>query len=406
MFARFELNGQLLVMNRCAPISAQTNGNNVGSVRLRDLEWGKEWDIEAPYFIDGTSLGDLLVMAGVEHTVGQESRSQTGEPHASERADPSGQQAITTCFALEHHAGENYTIDKPEDYAFWREYSPAGWAGRLFSWTTIRPETLEPLNRGLFQSYDNKPWWTFRRILDRGNFEDGFATSDVTIVNWPQNDYWLRPVCPVDGSTSSEVFAAARQLSLSFLYWLQTEAPRADGGVGYPGLRLRRDVSGETYDGLAQAPYIRESRRIIAERIVTEMDIAYAASPKGPATFDDSVGVGGYRIDLHPRANGAGYIDVACWPFQIPLGALIPVRAENFLPGGKNLGVTHIANGAFRVHPVEWSIGEAAGALVAFCVRHKVSPRAVRNQSRLLQEFQTLLQDTGVETAWRSLLPI
>ena len=87
------------------------------------------------------------------------------------------------------------------------------------------------------------------------------------------------------------------------------------------------------------------------------------------------MGVGCYRIDLHPRVSGAGYLDLGCWPFQIPLGALIPVRVENLLPGGKNLGVTHITNGAYRVHPVEWNVGEAAGLLAAFCLERKSSRR-------------------------------
>jgi FAD dependent oxidoreductase len=41
-------------------------------------------------------------------------------------------------------------------------------------------------------------------------------------------------------------------------------------------------------------------------------------------------------------------------PFQIPLGALIPRRVENVLPACKNLGTTHITNGCYRLHPVEW----------------------------------------------------
>ena len=100
--------------------------------------------------------------------------------------------------------------------------------------------------------------------------------------------------------------------------------------------------------------------------------------PDGPALFEDSVGIGCYRIDLHPRVSGAGYLDLGCWPFQIPLGAMIPVRVENLLPGGKNLGVTHITNGAFRVHPVEWNVGEVAGLLAAFCLDRGLAPRAVR----------------------------
>ena len=50
-------------------------------------------------------------------------------------------------------------------------------------------------------------------------------------------------------------------------------------------------------------------------------------------------------------------------PFEIPLGALLPERVENLLPACKNIGTTHITNGCYRLHPVEWNIGEAAGAL-------------------------------------------
>jgi hypothetical protein len=85
---------------------------------------------------------------------------------------------------------------------------------------------------------------------------------------------------------------------------------------------------------------------------------------------------------------------------------MIPVRVENLLPGGKNLGVTHITNGAYRVHPVEWGVGEAAGLLAAFCLERNTLPRAVRNTSRLLEEFQSLLTRQGIELRWSSLTPV
>ena len=87
-------------------------------------------------------------------------------------------------------------------------------------------------------------------------------------------------------------------------------------------------------------------------------------------------------------------------PFQIPLGALIPRRMENLLPACKNLGVTHITNGCYRLHPVEWNIGEAAGALAAFCLLRKEPPRQVRQTKNLLADFQALLQRDGVELGW------
>ncbi|MRG92141.1 FAD-dependent oxidoreductase [Polyangium spumosum] len=406
LFAPYRLNGNLFELRFHRPISAWTHGDRVSGVVVRGRESGRDILIEADLFIDATPHGELLALAGVEHVLGQEARAETGEPHAAEVANPRAQQAITVCFAMEHLPGEDHTIDKPRQYDFWRECRPPNWPGRLLDWTHVRPDTGEPLTRGLYAGDDGHGLWTFRRILDKDVFEPGFARSDVTIVNWPQNDYWLGPVCGVDAAEAARNEDAARQLSLSVLYWLQTEAPRPDGGAGYPGLRLRSDVVGGTADGLAPAPYIRESRRIRAEFTVLEQHIAHPLRPHGPEVFDDSVGIGCYRIDLHPRVSGGGYLDMGCWPFQIPLGALLPVRVENLLPGGKNLGVTHITNGTFRVHPVEWGVGEAAGMLAAFCLDRRVPPRHVRARRELLADFQALLVQNGVELAWPKLRPL
>ena len=99
-------------------------------------------------------------------------------------------------------------------------------------------------------------------------------------------------------------------------------------------------------------------------------------------------------------------MDCGCWPFQIPLGALIPVRVENLLPGGKNLGVTHIANGAYRLHPVEWNIGESAGLLAAFCLERDVLPRRVWSSRPHTEAFQALLQQEGIQLRWPSVSPL
>ena len=122
-------------------------------------------------------------------------------------------------------------------------------------------------------------------------------------------------------------------------------------------------------------------------------------------SFPDRVGVGSYRIDLHPSTGGVNYIDISSLPFQVPLGTLIPQRIENLLPACKNLGTTHITNGCYRLHPVEWAIGEAAGALAAFCLETKTSPRAVRNTQDRLHAFQGRLVAQGVQIDWPRLSP-
>ena len=160
-------------------------------------------------------------------------------------------------------------------------------------------------------------------------------------------------------------------------------------------------------------PYVREARRIRAERIVTELHVGTDARMQATGKsreevtatpFDDS---GHWELPDRSASldGGDNYIDFSSLPFQIPLGALIPKRVENLIPACKNLGVTHLTNGCYRLHPVEWNIGESAGALAAHCVAEKQAPRQVRNNQKLLRAFQSVLTAQGVELEWPRVRP-
>jgi hypothetical protein len=413
MLAPHASGGRLLVLLEHEPVRADTERDIVRSVTLRDRRTGDERTVVAKYILDATELGDLLPLAGVEHVTGFEARSDTGEERAPEQAQPANQQSFTCCFGMEYLDGQDHTIDRPGEYAFWREYVPKltpPWPGPMFGPAsnpiTLKERPLEFDPRGA-----GKGFWVYRRILDPRTFRPGTFAGGVTLVNWPQNDYWLGNLVGAEPAEVEKHVARAKQLSLSLLHWLQTEAPRPDGGTGWKGLRLRPDLVG-TEDGLAKYPYIRESRRIRAEFTVVEPHVGTDARRKRlgrdvveAERFPDSVGVGSYRIDLHPSSGGDNYIDVSSLPFQIPLGSLIPRRAENLLAACKNLGVTHITNGCYRLHPVEWAIGEAAGALAAFCLEKDLRPRAVRHTRTHLEAFQKALGAQGVETDWPRLSP-
>ncbi|MFC3343322.1 FAD-dependent oxidoreductase [Paenibacillus abyssi] len=403
MLAPYIHSGRLTILLRHQIHSVETNGDRVLSVTVRSLESENQTVLTAPYFLDATECGDVLPLAGVEYVTGAESQQHTGEPNAlAGKPDPMDMQGFTYCFAMDYLEGEDHTIDKPKQYAFWRDYQADFWPAKQLSWTGVKPHTLEPVQYELFPGTDRYSLFYYRQIIDKTNFLEGTFPSNISLINWPQNDYWLGPIIDVSDEERSRHLEAAKQLSLSLLYWLQTEAPRPDGKQGYPGLRLRCDVVG-TEDGLAMYPYIRESRRIKAEFTVLEQHVSGAMRPEGKGeAFHDSVGIGSYRIDLHPSTGGRNFIDVSSVPFQIPLGSLIPVRMENLLPACKNLGVTHITNGCYRLHPVEWNIGEAAGSLAAYCMEHGLSPRAVRNDSNQLEQFQSLLTREGVEMDWPS----
>jgi hypothetical protein len=414
LLAPFVARGQLTILAGQRPVAVERQGDWLRAVTVADIASGAQTVLQAAIMLDATPLGDLLDLGQVEHTIGAESRGQTAEPHAlAGVADPRDQQAITWGAALDYRPGEDYTIARPADYAFWKGYRATFWPDLQLSWTTPNPVTQAPLHHTLFaQSTDGGQagvLWQYRRVRSARNFRDG--SGDASIVNWPQNDYWLGPLLGVDATERQQHLDRARQLTLSLIYWLQTEAPRPDEGYGYRGLRLRPDITG-TADGLAKAPYIREGRRIRAEFTVLEQHLGVAArtqygyDPQRATPFADSVGIGSYRIDLHPSAAGRGYLDLDALPFQIPLGALIPVRVENLLPAGKALGTTHITNGCFRLHHVEWATGEAAGALAAFALTSGATTRQVRNSPARLANFQNVLQQQfGVPLSWPKAMP-
>ncbi|GEM45502.1 FAD-dependent oxidoreductase [Deinococcus cellulosilyticus] len=408
MLAPYRASRQLEVWMQHVPVAATTDGDTVLAVTFKSLTSGDLRVVTADYVLDATELGDLLELAGVEHVIGAESQLQTGELHALEgEANPLDQQAISWCFAIDHREGEDHTIEKPAQYDFWHQYQAPFWPNRQLSWNDLHPITLKPRFRDLFSDpvvqLHKGDFWHYRRIFYKGHYEDGLYPSDITLVNWPQIDYWLGPIIGVSEEEKQRHLEGAKQLSLSMLYWMQTEAPRHDGkGYGYPGLSLRGDITG-TEHGLAKSVYVRESRRIQSEFTVLEQHVGVEARKglTGAETFHDSVGIGQYRIDLHPSTAGRSYIDVESYPFQIPLGALIPVRVENLLPACKNLGTTHITNGCYRLHPVEWNIGEAAGALAAYCLEKGLKPREVRNSRAHLTDFQSMLTlSLGFELQW------
>jgi hypothetical protein len=406
--------GQLRVLHQSSLIGAEVAGD---TIRWAEFErtGGERFIVAASRVIDASETGDLLPLAGIEHVTGSEAQSVTDEPHAAPEARPLNIQALTYCVAVDHVPGADHTIERPDTYDTWRACRPEIWPDRLLSWTGINPRTLEPVTYPFLpdatETYDDrshlmgvapggKDLWSYRRILAKQYFEPGFLVGDATIINWPQNDYTGGPAYGVAPDIAAANLEEARELSRSLLYWLQTEAPRPDGGCGWPSIRPRGDMVG-TDDGLAMMPYHRESRRIDAVTTIVEHDVSQAVrGTHGATRYDDTVGTGYCRLDLHPTTGGDTFLDLPTAPFELPLGALLPVRVENVIAGAKNIGTTHITNGCYRGHPTEWLIGEVAGYLAAWSLRHDIPPRAVRSDARRREPFQGHLAGEGIMLHW------
>ena len=356
-----------------------------------------------PHFVlDATEMGDLLPLAKVPYVVGSEPKSETGEPHAPVEANAACVQSFTYPFAVEHRPGEKHPISKPPDYEKYRDGQPfslriyypveLGWKGyvqySMFGEDPPVPNNMSP-----------RPFFAWRRLLAAKNFTGPDAPRDLALINWPRQDFHSESLLDRTPADTARIVQQAKRVSLAFLYWLQTDLPRDDGaGAGYPELTLRPDVMG-TVDGLSKYPYIRESRRIRAKGRVVEQDIVSQFNSGSRARwFPDSVGTAFYMVDIHPcGANERGTMMMPK-PFQIPMSVLLSEGVRNFLPAAKNIGVTHLTNGAFRLHPVEWNVGEAAATIASLALEKGSVPDADAVQQELAR--------AGVPLVWFDDLPV
>jgi FAD dependent oxidoreductase len=398
--------GRVVLHLRSKAAAAEVVDDCISSVTAIHLEDGAAICFRPKIVLDATELGDLLPLVGAEYRLGAETIAETGEPHAQpSEPKPHCVQSFTYVFGLERRPpDERHVIERPARYEFFRRSQPYSLTievhgGEIYGedsgWLTYKVFQTMPGTKGGL--------WTYRRLVDHDQFDSAFP-SDLSMLNWPGNDYRESSIIDRPANAVAAALQDAKRASLGFLYWLQTEAPAEGDRLGASELKLRADLMG-SLDGLAKFPYIRESRRLKALRTVVEQDVS-AHFQDGPtaAHVDDSVGVGWYPIDIH-RA-GPEDVGVSCRtrPFQIPLGALVPVRLRNLIAAAKNIGTTHITNGCFRLHPVEWNIGEAAGALAAFCLEQGKSAAAIHGDADLRSSLQRGLLSDGVPLSWAAYL--
>ena len=371
---------------RTQVIAIDRKGDRIDSVLAWQFDNKAAVRFRAAYVLDATEMGDLLPLAKIPYVVGSEPKSETNEPHAADKSNPACVQSFTYPFAIERRDGENNRIDKPADYDailkrqqftlhmnYPVEY---GWKGavdyRMYGDDPPIPNNMSP-----------GPFFSWRRIRAK--------SPEIGLMNWPRQDYAAESILDRKPADLARILQDAKRTSISFLYWIQSE-------LGHPEVKIRTDIM-DTADGLSKYPYVRESRRMLARGRVTEQDIVdeYWRGPRA-RWFDDSIGTGFYMVDIHPcGANERGRMMMPK-PFQIPLSTLMPRGPINFLPAGKNIGVTHLTNGAFRLHPIEWMVGEAAGAIASLGIAQGTQPDTRTIQADLVQ--------AGVPIVWFDDLPV
>ena len=296
--------------------------------------------ILANVVIDATDLGDGLAMAGASYDLGMEARSVTGEECAPESANDIIQDLTWAAILKDYGKGTDKTIEKPRNY---------------------NPE----LYRGACTAAEDNMLNDCQKMLNYGRLP-----NNKYMINWPikGNDIYL-DVVKMDWSHRQEALQQAKDKTLGFVYYIQTE-------LGFKHIGLADDEF-PTADKLALVPYHREGRRLRGVTRLTITDIINR--DKGNPLFRAGISVGDYPVDHHHGCNPkAPVIHFPAVPsFNIPLGALIPAQIDGLIVADKAISVSNIINGATRLQPCVMLTGQAAGALAALSVKNNRRVREI-----------------------------
>ncbi len=368
--------------------NALRSDNKIKGIGFYDFTNKEIFEIQAKKFIDATELGDLLNLFSIPYVSGAESKTQTLEVNAETQSNQEQTQDFTYPFVVEYIKDGKFIINKPDCYEKFN-------GQKKYSFLNYKMFESVKLN----DDSELLPFWEYRRLIDKNYFMGSSYTNDLAMINWDSNDLRNENIIDKSPQIMAQKLRLSKCLSLGFLYWLQTAAPRDDGGYGYGELKLRYDIF-DTKDGLSSYPYIRESRRIIAKQTIKEMDISASFNP-GPRArlFSDAVGIGLYPIDIHGDKS-ITELNSNTKPFQIPLGSLIPKNGGNLLAGCKNIGTTHITNGSYRLHPIEWAIGTACGVTAYQSIKTRKSFSQILKSTKQVLKIQSELINQGNPVFW------
>ncbi|PIQ23083.1 FAD-dependent oxidoreductase [bacterium (Candidatus Blackallbacteria) CG17_big_fil_post_rev_8_21_14_2_50_48_46] len=134
---------------------------------------------------------------------------------------------------------------------------------------------------------------------------------------------------------------------------------------------------------IAPMPGIRESRRIVGEYVLSSEDFFAARK------FPDAIARNNYPIDIHSRDKSGGLHFMKAGDYhEIPFRCLLPLEIENLLVAGRCLSADFAAQGAVRIIPNCYAMGQAAGTAAALAVQQACSPRELDSET-LMAALQT-----------------
>lgn len=364
--------------------------------------------VEAGCFLDASYEGDLMAKAGVSFVVGREGNKEFGEklngvqmeathqfdfpvdPYRKEGMPASGLlpgiekgkvakigsgdkkvQAYNFRMCLTKEA-RRIRFEKPkgykaENYELLARYFRAGWRDLFWKFDVIRGGKTDTNNHGA-------------------------VSTDFIGGNWKFPEAGLKE--------REKIFQAHVAWQKGLMWFLATD-PRVPGDLQeeFNKWGLPREEFKDT-GGWARQLYIRESRRMRGEYVVTEKDC------RGKVKTKEGIGLGAYAMDSHncQRVVVKGKVrnegDVQAFgikPYPISYRALTPLRKEcgNLLVT-VCVSASHIAYGSVRMEPVFMVLGQAGACAAALALKRGCAVQEVE-----VPELQAELLKGGQEICWK-----
>lgn len=342
-------------------------------------------------FVDGTYEGDLMAAAGVDWTIGREGREAYGESLAGKQYpkqkmdingfDNNGEllPLMTTVESGDETTGDNNVMT----YSF-----------RLC--LTEASENRVPIPKPTL--YDPARFEIVRRAFRAGEKRIGF-------------DLYPLPGDKLDGNNSiggqfsigligggkgwhsaneagrKKIWEAHKQYTLELFHFLTTDADvPAATRKRYAKLGLCKDEF-SSHDHFPPALYVRESRRMQGQYVISQKDIL--ESP----TKDDPIAIASFPIDSHDcqriALKGGGVINEGTifpvrriprqgYAYHVPYRSILPnpKQCDNLLVPVA-LSCTHVGISSLRIEGAWMVIGQGAGIAAALAAQ----------QDRMVQEI-------------------
>ncbi|MHC4875231.1 MAG: FAD-dependent oxidoreductase [Planctomycetota bacterium] len=405
--------GQLTIVSNHHPVAATRDGDRLRAVTFAAADdENSRLTVESKMTIDASDWGDAIKLAGAAYEFGPDLKSKYGEPLAPESRDGyplTDMNPITYCMVI-NETDRYEPIPQPRDY--------------------------DPRNYRTHR-YPKDPLWLYasRRVIDHYNFDD-VTHPDVLLLCFPAFDYPLdvhpqklaealeateagasqKNVVELTRQQRQLIFEDAKQYSLGFLHYLQTEVHDTMPDKTHSFRRFELTDEFGTTDRMPFKPYVRESLRLRAQYMMRQQDtLGYGRNARHYASvmYHDAVACWQFEYDFHPTKRvflndgdpsgpwRADFRTGRTWgpPYsglsQFPLRSLVPEQIDGLLGCQKNLGYSSIVSSAVRLHDQSMAIGAAVGAVAAVALRNECQPRELPyDRSKLSEVWEGLCSRT------------